>query len=161
VDKSWKAFERRIASLFGTTRNGCVTGDGTAGKGSADLENDFFSVECKLLGRPSWSAMVEACLQSERNASRYREPVAVIKKKGAGQDTLVVQRLSTFSDWRLSGVENNGVCFMPGDKERVDDVVAMLREQQTTQGPGRVEIDPVQGGAVLNALLLRDIPLGD
>ncbi len=162
MDKSWKAFERRIASLFGTTRNGCVTGDGTAGKGSADLENEYFSVECKLLGRPSWSAMVEACLQSERNASRHREPVAVIKKKGAGQETLVIQRINTFADWRLSGVEaDDGVCFMPGDNDRVESVIAMLREQQTTQGAGRVEIDPVQGGAILNALLLRNVPLGD
>ena len=100
-DTAWKAFERRIANLFGTKRNGCVTGDGSAGSGSADLESDAFSVECKLLGRPSWSGMVEACLQAERNASPLREPVAVIKKKGAGQETLVVMRLETFAGWRL------------------------------------------------------------
>tara|TARA_R110000868_G_scaffold7078_2_gene38769 strand:- start:1372 stop:1872 length:501 start_codon:yes stop_codon:yes gene_type:complete len=161
-DKAWKAFERRIASLFNTTRNGCVTGDGTAGSGSADLENEYFSVECKLLGRPSWSAMVEACLQSERNASEHREPVAVIKKKGAGQETLFVQRAQTFIDWRLGGgLADDGVCFMPGDNERVSEVVVMLREQQLTNGADRVEIDPVQGGAILNALLLRDIVIGD
>lgn len=100
-DASWKAFERRIATLFGTKRNGCVTGTGEAGSGSADLESDAFSVECKLLGRPSWSQLVEACRQAERNATELKEPVAIIKKKGAGQETLVVMRLETFAEWRL------------------------------------------------------------
>ena len=101
ADVAWKAFERRIAALFGTKRNGCVTGDGSEGAGSADLENDAFSVECKLLGRPTWGQLVEACNQAERNASALKEPVAVVKKKGAGQETLVVMRLETFAGWRL------------------------------------------------------------
>jgi hypothetical protein len=102
ADKSWKAFERRIAAVFGTKRNGCVTGDGTAGKGTPDLESEFFSVETKLLSRPSWGQLESAVAQSVRNATDGLEPVAVIKKKGAlDKDALVVCSLETFIDWRL------------------------------------------------------------
>jgi hypothetical protein len=101
ADKAWKAFERRIAMLFGTKRNGCVTGDGSEGSGSADLENDAFSVECKLLSRPTWGEIIDACNQSERNATPLKQPIAIIKKKGAGQETVVCMRLSTWLGWHL------------------------------------------------------------
>tara|TARA_R110000824_G_scaffold115517_1_gene266650 strand:- start:1987 stop:2154 length:168 start_codon:yes stop_codon:yes gene_type:complete len=41
---------------------------------------------------------------------------------------------------------------LPGDDERVRRIIAELETQQTTQGAGAVQIDPVDGGAVLNAL---------
>lgn len=46
---------------------------------------------------------------------------------------------------------------LPGDDERVRRIIAELETQQTTQGAGPVQIDPVDGGAVLNAL--TEIPL--
>jgi DNA-binding transcriptional MerR regulator len=50
---------------------------------------------------------------------------------------------------------------LPGDDERVRRIIAELETQQTTQGAGPVQIDPVDGGAVLNALTDNAKPLSD
>jgi hypothetical protein len=99
-DKSWKAFERRLAALFGCKRRG-PDFRGEDG-GNDDLTHPHWSVEAKLLGAPTYSAMLAACKQAEANA-RGREPVAVVKRKSAqDKDALVVMRLETFRDWRLA-----------------------------------------------------------
>jgi len=101
-DKSWKAFERRIARVFGGKRRGADTRDERGG--NTDVIHPFFAIECKLLGAPSFSKMLEACRQAERNADEHQEPIAIIKRKSQGSaddDALVVMRLGTFKEWRL------------------------------------------------------------
>lgn len=107
MDKSWKALERRIAKLFGCTRRGPIfrSPDG----GTDDLTHAWYAVECKLLSRPTYSEMLNACRQAEGSGARLpmadgrsREPIAIVKKKGAPDgDALVIQRLSTFRAWHL------------------------------------------------------------
>lgn len=107
ADKSWKAFERRIAKLFGCTRRGPVfrSADG----GTDDCTHAWYAIECKLLSRPTFGEMKAACLQAEASAAtlpmadgRSREPVVVFKKKfDDDADALVIQRLATFKAWHL------------------------------------------------------------
>ena len=101
-DKSWKAFERRIAKRFPSGRR---RGPDTHG-GKSDIVCDGFAPECKLLGRPSFSAMLDAARQSERNAQDLQAPIAIVKKKGhRDRDALVVMRLEEFCQWFIGGLE--------------------------------------------------------
>jgi hypothetical protein len=99
ADKSWKAFERRVARyLHGQRRGADFRSDDS---GNDDVIHPHFSVECKLLGRPAYSDMLKACLQAERNAGA-KEPIAVVKKKYADdKDALVIMRLEEFIKWRV------------------------------------------------------------
>ena len=102
ADKAWKAFERRIAAVFGGKRRGADTRDERGGK--TDVIHPYWAIECKLLGAPTFSAMKNACIQAETNAAENQEPVAIIKRKSQGSsddDALVVMRLGTFKEWRL------------------------------------------------------------
>ena len=119
MDKSWKAFERRIAKLFGCKRRGADFRGEKGGKD--DLTHPLWSVECKLLSKPTFGAMIDACRQAEGaaqplafvlnvqdgsmcggGAQPSRHPIAIVKKKGAPDgDALVIQRLSTFRAWHL------------------------------------------------------------
>ena len=98
TDKAWKAFERRIAKIFGGKRRGAHTSDGK--KGKSDIIKDGFSIECKLLARPTRQQMFDACLQAERNAESILDiPLAIVKKKyDRDGDALVIMRLETFRD---------------------------------------------------------------
>jgi hypothetical protein len=99
ADKAWKAFERRIAKFFGCKRRGADYGGAEGGKD--DLTHAHYAVECKLLSRPSFQAMLSAARQAEGSA-RGREPVAIIKRKNdLDADALVVMRLETFRQWRV------------------------------------------------------------
>lgn len=98
ADKSWKAFERRIAAFVGGKRRGADTRDERGGK--SDVIHPHFAIECKLLSRPSFSAMLDACRQSERNAEEHQEPVAIVKRKNDPDDNAIVcMRLSTWREW--------------------------------------------------------------
>lgn len=105
AEKSWKAFERRIAKLFGCKRRGPDFGGIDGGKD--DLTHAHYAVECKLLSVVQWNDMVKACVQAECAAydafgQNSREPIAIIKKKfDDDENALVVQRLSTFKAWHL------------------------------------------------------------
>ena len=102
-DKGWKAFERRVARIFGGERRGADFGDARGGK--TDVIHDHFAIECKLLARPTYQQMLDACLQAEAASEPLQEPVAVVKRKRQGSpdgDALVVMRLETFAAWRLS-----------------------------------------------------------
>jgi hypothetical protein len=105
ADKSWKAFERRIAKLFGCKRRGADFRGELGGKD--DLTHAHYSVECKLLSRPQWNDIERACIQAECAAyetatSPSREPIAIIKKKFDEDDNaFVVSRLSTWKTWHL------------------------------------------------------------
>ena len=96
---SWKNFERRIAKVFGGKRRGAYVSDGKSGK--SDIIKDGWSIECKLLSRPTFGQMMDACLQAERNAEHHMDiPIAVIKKKNAkDNDSLVVMRLEMFKEF--------------------------------------------------------------
>lgn len=99
---SWKAFESRIAKLFGGKRRGAYTGSN--GQGMTDVIHETWAIECKLLGAPGWAQMLAAAKQAEANAEPGQEPVAIIKRKNArDEDALVVQRLGVFADHRLGG----------------------------------------------------------
>jgi hypothetical protein len=99
-DASWKQWERRVAALFGGTRRG--PDNRTAEAGKSDIIHPHWAVECKLLGRPSFAALLAAARQAESNAEPHHCPVAVVKRKLRGSpdtEALVVFRLETFLDW--------------------------------------------------------------
>ncbi len=99
-DAGWKAFERRIARVFGGTRRGPDTRGPDGGK--TDVVHAFWGIECKLLGRPSYSDLVAAAKQTEANAEPGQCPVAVVKRKRVeDRDALVVLRLEMFREWFL------------------------------------------------------------
>ena len=102
ADKSWKAFERRICKLFGGQRRGADYGDSRGGKNDC-VSVAGFSIELKLLKRPTYQQMFDACVQAENNSENIIDiPIAVVKKNLQGlkdKDALVVMRLGTFLDF--------------------------------------------------------------
>lgn len=130
TDTAWKAFERRIAAVFGGTRRGAYTGNGRSGK--SDIIIDGWSVECKLLSKPSFQDLLNAALQAERNMESERDiPVAIVKRKrDLDANALVVLRLETFRAWFI------------GAGEEVDDGVETsdpppgVREKNAISRPG-------------------------
>lgn len=102
-DASWKAFERRVAKRFpGGRRRGPDTRGESAGK--SDVICNGWAPECKLLSRPSFSDLLDAARQAERNAEASQIPVAIVKRKrDYDANALVVIRLDVFSDWFLPG----------------------------------------------------------
>ena len=107
-DKSWKAFERRMAKLFPNgRRRGADTGSESGGK--SDIICDWWAPECKLLSRPNFSDLLEAARQAERNAKDSQIPVAIVKRKqDRDSNALVVMRLEVFGDWFLPGIARDG-----------------------------------------------------
>jgi len=97
-DASWKAWERRVAALFGGSRRGAYTGGRDGGR--SDVLAPGWSIECKLLSRPGYADLLEAARQAERAAAPTELPVAIVKRKRAEDaDALVVLRLETFLAW--------------------------------------------------------------
>ena len=81
ADKVWKAFERQVASYFGTTRTGPMQP-----KGANDIKHDRIHVQCKY-------RKVYAILNMWREARKYAKgliPVLAIKDKGGHGFWLVV-----------------------------------------------------------------------
>src|SRR5262245_51165744 len=98
-DAAWKAWERRVARVFGGRRRGADTGDAERG-GRSDVIAPGWSIECKLLGRPGYADLLEAARQAERAAKPSEIPVAVVKKKRSEDaDALVCMRLEAFLEW--------------------------------------------------------------
>ncbi len=99
ADKSWKAFERRIAAMVGGKRRGADYRNREAGGGKDDIVHPEISCECKLLSSVSWCDLLNAAKQAERNAAPGKLPVAIVKRKGSlDRDALVVMRLERFLD---------------------------------------------------------------
>lgn len=98
TDKAWKAFERRIAAVFGGQRRGAHTSDGVHGK--SDIIKSGWSIECKLYSNPDFDTLLQAARQAERNAETSLDiPVAIVKRlRGRDENTLVVMRLDVFRD---------------------------------------------------------------
>ena len=102
ADKSWKQWERAVAKLVGGKRRGPDFRGEDGGKN--DIIHPHFSIECKLLSRPSYGHLLDAALEAERNAKPDQEPVAIVKRKGRSclvGDALVVMRLETWLQWRI------------------------------------------------------------
>lgn len=103
-DKAWKAWERRACRKFGGTRRGADYGDSRGGKNDC-VDTPGWSVELKLLARPTWGAMNQAVLQAEASRRRPGDiPVALVKQKGRGRqdkDALVIMRLEEFEQFFL------------------------------------------------------------
>jgi hypothetical protein len=96
MDKAWKAWERRVAALFGGKRRGPGTGFGFSGEGKSDVEHEVFAIECKLYSRPTYGVMLEGVHQSERN-SEGKVPLLIMRRKrDRWQDAMVCMRLETF-----------------------------------------------------------------
>ncbi|MBT37616.1 MAG: hypothetical protein CL938_03600 [Deltaproteobacteria bacterium] len=101
-DRAWKAFERRVAQAVGGRRRGADTGGCDGGR--SDVIAPGLSVECKLLRRPGFAGVVEACRQAEAAAGDLELPVAVVKRFGARDaDALVALRLEVFREWFVGG----------------------------------------------------------
>jgi len=102
TDKPWKAFERRICPLFGGQRRGADYADQLGGKNDC-IKTPGFSIELKLLKRPTYQQIFDACIQAENNSESVIDiPIAIVKKNRQGlkdKDALVVMRLGTFLDF--------------------------------------------------------------
>ena len=94
--KTWKSFELRVAKWFGGQRRGADFQ--RLGLGQNDVIKEGFSIECKLLKRPSFGEILAATKQAE--AAKEHESdiaVAVIKRNGdRDDDSLFVMRKSEF-----------------------------------------------------------------
>jgi hypothetical protein len=96
-DKSWKAFERRIAKAVGGKRRGADYRNRESSGGLDDIVHPELSIECKLLGRPAYGDLLNACKQAERNCPDGKVPLALVKKKnGLDEDALVIMRFGKF-----------------------------------------------------------------
>lgn len=110
----WKVFEARVAKRFGLRRRGASTS--LRGEGLSDAveldgsEPAHWSIECKLLGRPNYQQLLDACRQAEAAAASTACPIAVVKRKrDHDANALVVMRLETFLEWYgPSGGEPDG-----------------------------------------------------
>src|SRR3990167_8199558 len=105
-DKSWKAWERRLAKMFGGRRRGPVLGIPFTN----DIVVDGWSIEAKLLGRPSFGEMLSAARQAEAARDEASDiPVAIIKRKGdLVENALVVMRLPVFMENFVGGIDDPG-----------------------------------------------------
>ena len=96
-DKSWKAFERRVAKFVGGQRRGADFLNRERGGGKDDVVHPTLSVECKLLSSVSYCDLLNAAKQAEKNCGDGKLPLAIVKKKGAqDKDALVILRLERF-----------------------------------------------------------------
>lgn len=93
---SWKNWERRVSKIFGGVRRGAHVSDGKKGKN--DIIVDGWSIEVKLLRRPTYQQMFDACLQAENAKENDLDiPIAVVKKSGVrDKNALVIMRLEQF-----------------------------------------------------------------
>lgn len=98
ADKAWKAYERRLAAMFGGTRRGADFGSIKGGKN--DLICPGWSIECKLWSKPRWAAIVEDVKKAENRRDQPSDiPLAIMKRKGDDdKDSIVAMRLETFLD---------------------------------------------------------------
>ena len=97
-DKSWKAWERRVAKMFGGERRGADYRSASGGKN--DIIKEGWSIEVKLLSRPSFGQMSAAFDQAVEASEPGDIPIAIIKKKfDLDENALVVMKLGEFMEW--------------------------------------------------------------
>lgn len=108
---TWKSIEAKVAAVFGLKRRGADYGDRSGGKTDATnvdgTESERWALECKHGKRITWGTLADACRQVEAAALPGQEPVVVAHKHGTAiGDSLVVMRLETFAEWRLSDADS-------------------------------------------------------
>ena len=111
--KTWKSIEAKVAAYFGLVRRGADYGDRNGGKNDAKnpdgTESETWSLEIKHGKRITYQLALDAIRQAERACTGTQEPVAVLHREGEKiADSLVVQRLATFCDYRLGGLPEEG-----------------------------------------------------
>jgi hypothetical protein len=90
----WKAFERYVAAIFGTTRLGPV------GKNGPDLVTDLFSVECRERAAITFTN-VEDWAAEVRRESDGRVPVLALRRcRGRGHKAAPVLFVLDEKAWR-------------------------------------------------------------
>ena len=104
---TWKFWERVISFVFGLKRRGADYGDKSGGKNDAvqtdGRESQWWSLEIKHGKRITYQLLMDACLQSEAAATGFQEPIVVAhRERDSLDDCLVVQRLKTFREYRLT-----------------------------------------------------------
>lgn len=93
---TWKAFERRVASLLGGVR---VPVSGRARGDAPDVKHELYAIECKLTSRPS-VFIANAMRQAKASATPGQIPIVVVGTKNHDtRDAIVCVRLSDFADW--------------------------------------------------------------
>ena len=97
--KYWKQFEGRICKLFGGKRRGADYVDKSGGKN--DCLCPGWSIECKIMGRPSFGILEEDVTKDESRKDHPNDiPIAIMKRKGKpDKDSLVAMRLETFLEF--------------------------------------------------------------
>ena len=103
TDKSWKAWERRVAKWLGGVRRGADV-RGFAG-GKNDIILDAWSIECKLYKRPSFQMMLDAVKQAEaaRDSDNDIACAWIKRKYDLDEDALVIFRKDEFLKWFGNG----------------------------------------------------------
>lgn len=106
TDVAWKAWERTISKWFGGQRRGADF-RGFAG-GKNDVIKEGWSIEAKLLSRPSFSEILAACKQAEAAKENPTDiAVAVIRRKGDSLgDAIFAFRTSEFLSNFVSVVQD-------------------------------------------------------
>lgn len=105
--KTWKHAELNIARWLKGKRRGADYRGENAGK--SDIIKPGWSIEVKHLTKPTWSAIVNALLQTDRNRPEPGDiPIAVIHKAGDDYSkSIVVMFLDEFSKYFINGGETD------------------------------------------------------
>lgn len=84
ADKVWKAFERTVASFFGSTRNALSGGNSKITR-SDSLHPDFF-IECKYRSKDALYSLFKSTREravEESGSVTTKIPIICTKKKGS------------------------------------------------------------------------------
>jgi hypothetical protein len=91
ADKTWKAFERRVAKIIGGVRHPIT------GREGPDVTSQWLSVECKHRKKlPSWMRIALDGVRAQ--TPKEKLGIVVIHEKGR-QDSYVLLSLSDFKEW--------------------------------------------------------------
>ena len=95
---TWKNFERRVAGWFGGRRRGADFRNRERDGGRNDVIVEGWSIEVKLLSRPSYGEMLAAVKQAEAAKEKFYDiACAVVKRKrDLDSDSLVIFRRDEF-----------------------------------------------------------------
>ncbi len=107
---TWKAWERRVATLFGGERRGPAVGNGRADSGHNDIAGTegVFSIEAKHGKSLGYADLLCACEQAETASVFGEVALAVVHREGdKWQNGLVVVRLGHWDEMGLTDVVGN------------------------------------------------------
>lgn len=78
---TWKAVERRGASLFGTLRNRCSGSGGRPDESTSDSRHETLYIETKLRASPSVWSLWDSCKAKCKGPDKDKVPVILVAKK--------------------------------------------------------------------------------